>query len=55
VVDGDRAAVEWHVVIEDDGQPVTYAGTSWLRFGEDGLCTEERTVWMMREGRLERA
>jgi SnoaL-like protein len=52
VVDGERAAVEWRVVIEEEGAPLTYAGTSLLRFREDGLCTEERAVWTMREGRL---
>jgi ketosteroid isomerase-like protein len=51
LVDGGRAAVEWRVVIEEAGDAVTYAGTSLLRFGEDGRCVEERAVWMMREGR----
>jgi len=32
VADGDRIAVEWRVVVEEDGAEVAFAGTSLLRF-----------------------
>jgi ketosteroid isomerase-like protein len=44
-VSGDRAAVEWWCTALDDGQPVTLAGASLLRFGDDGLVVEEHDYW----------
>jgi SnoaL-like domain len=54
IVEEDRAAVEWHTVMREEGMDVTIAGTSLLRFGEDGLCVEQRDVWAVEEGRIER-
>ncbi|MFL6018083.1 MAG: nuclear transport factor 2 family protein [Gaiellaceae bacterium] len=54
VVDGDRAAVEWRAYVRENGREVTLAGTSLLRFGEDGLCVEQRDAWAVGDGRIER-
>jgi ketosteroid isomerase-like protein len=44
-VQGDRATVEWWCTALDDGQPVTLAGASMLRFGDHGLVVEEHDYW----------
>jgi ketosteroid isomerase-like protein len=44
-VEGDRAVVEWWTTALDDGQPVTLAGASLLRFRDDGLVAEEHDYW----------
>ena len=46
LVDGDRAAVEWHAetVLKDGGRE-KLAGVSLLRFDEDGLVVEQRDFW----------
>jgi hypothetical protein len=54
LVDGDRAAVEWRAYVRENGREMTLAGTSLLRFGEDGLCVEQRDAWAVEEGRIER-
>jgi len=54
VVDGDRAAVDWWAAITSvDGTVETIAGTSLLRFGEDGLVVEQRDAWAAVPGRHE--
>ena len=54
LVEGDRAAVAWWGVIRSrDGSVETVAGTSLLRFDEDGLVIEQRDAWGGREGRHE--
>jgi hypothetical protein len=54
VVSGDRAAVDWWGVITDrDGSVEAVAGTSLLRFDEDGLVVEQRDVWAGEPGRRE--
>jgi ketosteroid isomerase-like protein len=46
LVDGDRAWVEYRVVLRDrDGEPVTLAGSAVARFDEDGLIVESRDYW----------
>jgi ketosteroid isomerase-like protein len=54
VVDGDRAAVEWRAYVRENGRDVTIAGTSLLRFREDGRCVEQRDAWALEEGRIDR-
>ena len=54
VVDGDRAAVEWWAFVRENGRDVTLAGTSLLRFREDGQCVEQRDAWAVADGRIER-
>ena len=52
VVDGDRAAVDWWAVMTGhDGEEETIAGTSLLRFDDDGLVVEQRDVWAIESGR----
>jgi len=46
IVEGDRAAVDWWAAITArDGSVESIAGTSLLRFGDDGLVVEQRDVW----------
>ena len=54
IVDGDRAAVEWRAYVRENGRDVTLAGTSLLRFCDDGLCIEQRDAWAVEDGRVER-
>jgi hypothetical protein len=52
VVDGARAAVDWWAVVTaKDGSEQSLAGTSLLRFGEDGLVVEQRDAWGETSGR----
>ena len=56
VIDGPRAAVDWWAAIRSaDGSLETIAGTSLLRFGDDGLVVEQRDVWVSVPGRHELA
>jgi hypothetical protein len=56
VVSGDRAAVEWWAVMTtDDGSVESIAGTSLLRFDDDGLVSEQRDVWAIEPGRRDLA
>jgi nuclear transport factor 2 (NTF2) superfamily protein len=45
VVGGGRAAVEWWASWTEDGQDVTLAGATFLRFDEDGLVVDHRDYW----------
>ena len=46
VSSGDRAAVDWWATItSSDGSVETLAGTSLLRFQDNGLVVEQRDVW----------
>ena len=49
VVEGDRAAVEWWAIVEDEGGETTFPGILVLRFAPDGRCEELRECW--HEGR----
>jgi ketosteroid isomerase-like protein len=54
VVDGARAAVDWWAVITSkDGSVQSLAGTSLLRFDDEGLVVEQRDAWNEAEGRNE--
>jgi hypothetical protein len=54
VAAGMRAAVDWWAVITDlDGGEQTVAGTSLLRFGDDGRVVEQRDAWAEEPGRRE--
>jgi hypothetical protein len=54
VVAGDRVAIDWWGAITAlDGSVETIAGTSLLRFSEDGLVVEQRDVWAAADGRVE--
>jgi len=51
VVDGDRVAVEWWSVMNEDGRPTTDAGGLFLAF-EEGRCAVLREYWNLTEGAL---
>src|SRR3954447_2752759 len=53
LVHGDRVAVEWWAVIVVDGEPISFAATSWLRFDGDGRVADEHDYWMSTAGRRE--
>lgn len=54
VADGARAAVDWWAAITSvDGSVETIAGTSLLRFDEEGLVVEQRDAWAGVPGRHE--
>lgn len=53
IVDGDRAAVRWWAALREAGEEVTLAGTSVLRFDEDGLVTDQWDAWHLIPGRNE--
>src|SRR5439155_19201915 len=54
VVSGKRAAVDWWgVITSTDGSVETIAGTSLLRFDDDGLVVEQRDAWAGEAGRRE--
>jgi ketosteroid isomerase-like protein len=51
VAAGDRAAVEYWAILESDGQELTLAGTTIIRFAADGRCEEHRDYWSLEKGR----
>ena len=51
VVDGERAAVEWWATLIEEGEEITLAGCSLLRFAADGRCFNQRDCWAMTPGR----
>jgi SnoaL-like domain len=53
VVSGDRAAVPWWAVSASSSGEESLAGVSMLRFGADGLVTEQLDYWNMEPGRHE--
>ena len=53
VVDGNRAAIEWWAAMTENGVETTLAGTSVLRFDDDGLVIEQRDTWNQADGRRE--
>jgi hypothetical protein len=53
LVTGDRAAVEWWASWREDGETLTLAGTTVLRFAPDGLVAEHVDYWVDGTGRLE--
>jgi ketosteroid isomerase-like protein len=56
VVSGDRAAVDWWAVMTTkDGSVESIAGTSLLRFDDDGLVVEQRDAWALEPGRRDLA
>ena len=51
VVQGDRAWVEyWARFLDQQGTAMTLAGCAMARFDADGLITEARDYWHLREG-----
>ncbi|MFL6029790.1 MAG: nuclear transport factor 2 family protein [Gaiellaceae bacterium] len=52
VVDRDRAAIEWWAVVVDSGKQVSLAGTSIVRFDEQGRALEQTDYWGTTDGRV---
>jgi len=50
LVGGDRAAVEWWAVVVENGEEISLAGTSWLRFAADGRVAEQHDYWGQTSG-----
>jgi hypothetical protein len=53
VVSGDRAAVQWWASWIEEGQPITLAGATMLRFDDDGKVVDHRDYWHQAGGRIE--
>jgi predicted SnoaL-like aldol condensation-catalyzing enzyme len=51
IASGDRASVEWWASWTEDGQELTFAGVTVLRFDEDGKVIEHRDYDNHVEGR----
>jgi ketosteroid isomerase-like protein len=51
VAAGDRAAVEWWASWIEDGEQLTLAGATLLRFDDDGLVVDHRDYWNQVERR----
>lgn len=51
VAAGDRAAVQWWACWVEDGEWLTLAGSTFLRFNEDGLITDHRDYWNQSDDR----
>jgi hypothetical protein len=50
IVTGDRAAIEWWAVVTENGKLVSLAGTSIVRFAEDGRAVEQTDYWGQADG-----
>ena len=48
---GDRAAVEWWASFVEEGQAITLAGATVLRFDSDGLVIDHVDYWMQSQAR----
>ena len=51
IVDGDRAAISWWASLREEGEDVTLAGTSVLRFDAAGLVIDQWDAWNRRPAR----
>jgi predicted SnoaL-like aldol condensation-catalyzing enzyme len=51
VAAGDRAAVEWWATWVENGQRLTLAGATLLRFRDDGQIVDHRDYWNQVERR----
>ena len=52
IVAGARAAIEWWAAVVENGKQVSLAGTSVIRFGEDGRAVEQTDYWGRVDGRV---
>ena len=53
IVEGDRAAIEWWAIVTENGREVSLAGTSIVRFGDDGRAVEQTDYWGTADGRAD--
>jgi hypothetical protein len=52
LVADDCAAVEWWAFVVENGEPVSLAGTSILRFDDDGRVVDQHDYWNSAAGRV---
>jgi hypothetical protein len=52
IVCNDRAAIEWWACIVENGKQISLAGTSVVRFQEDGRAVEQNDYWGQADGRV---
>jgi nuclear transport factor 2 (NTF2) superfamily protein len=52
VVSGRRAAVEWWASWLEEGELITLAGATLLRFDDDGKVVDHRDYWNQAPGRI---
>ena len=52
LVADDCAAVEWWAFVVENGEPVSLAGTSILRFDDDGRVVDQHDYWNSTPGRV---
>lgn len=50
IVAGDRASVSWWATLSEQGDEVTLAGTSVLRFDTGGLVVDQWDSWDLQPG-----
>ena len=53
IVEGDHAAIEWWAALLENGIETSLAGTSVLRFDDEGQVVEQRDAWNQADGRRE--
>ncbi len=53
VVSGDRAAMEWWGSWIEEGETITLAGVTMLRFDDDGKVVDHRDYWNQAPGRID--
>ncbi len=53
LVSGSRAAVEWWASWVEDGERLTMAGATLLRFDDEGMVVDHRDYWNQQPGRAE--
>jgi hypothetical protein len=52
IVGEDSAAVSWWATLVENGEEITLAGTSVLRFDAEGLVVEQWDTWHQAAGRV---
>jgi hypothetical protein len=53
IVGEDSAAVPWWATLVENGEEITLAGTSVLRFDAEGLVVEQWDTWNQATGRID--
>jgi ketosteroid isomerase-like protein len=52
VVSDDCAVVEWWAALVENGEPVSLAGASFLRFDDEGRVVDQHDYWNSTPGRV---
>ena len=53
IVGEDSAAASWWATLVENGEQITLAGTSVLRFDAEGLVTSQWDTWHQADGRID--